>query len=559
MSVKSPDQGIQNSTSTCQPAGNAERALLDLFAGAEQVDLLRPDIAADLLSRLCAIFNSLAAGLLLLHSESADLHIFFRSGERNYYLEDVHLDWDQGQLEASIQNRALIDIPYAASVTGLERLPAELDITNAALLAAPIAGGEQSYGALFIVSTPGCKYSQRGQELLNATTHLIYNQMRHQSSIQSLQAAVAGLETSRDQLLHSRNVLRALFDSFPDGLYIIDPDYRLAAVNMHRARGTGSHPNLLVGKSCYQVLFNRQEPCPDCRAVTTLTRGEMTVHTRQERNPDGEIQEWEIFSYPIYDRDEHVIQAILLEQDVTDKRHLELTLAQSEKLAALGQWTASLAHELNNPLTAIIANAQLLSREIPSEDDRHELVDLIARAGERANLVVRNLLDLARKEDDLFKPTDINQTLRKSLDFLQHELVARAVELVFEPAESLPLVNASSDHLQGVWLNLLTNALDSLEDEPGTIIIQTFKQGEEVWVKIHDSGQGIPPERLERIFQPFYTTKIRGRGTGLGLSVCQRIIVQHGGRIQVESQPGSGTQVSVALPLISPRLRPPVA
>jgi signal transduction histidine kinase len=559
MNVKSPDQGIQNPTYTCQPAGDAERALLEFFTGPEQVDLLRPDTAADLLSRLCAIFNSLAAGLLLLHGESADLHIFFRSVERNYHLEDVHLDWDRGQLEAAIQSRALIDIPYAASVTGLERLPAELDLSNAALLAAPIAGGEQSYGALFIISTPGCTYTQRGQELLSATTRLVYNQMRHQSSIQSLQAAVAGLETSRDQLLHSRNVLRALFDSFPDGLYIIDRDYRLAAVNMHRSRRTGSHPNLLVGKICYQVLFSRQEPCPDCRAVTTFTRGEMTVRTRQERSPERGIQEWEIYSYPIFDRDEQVIQAILLEQDVTDKRHLELTLAQSEKLAALGQWAASLAHELNNPLTAIIANAQLLSREIPSEDDRHEMVDLIARAGERANLVVRNLLDLSRKEDDLFKPTDINQTLQKSLDFLQHELVARSVELVFEPAGSLPLVNASSDHLQGVWLNLLTNALDSLEDEPGTIIIRTFEQGEEVLVTIHDSGQGIPADRLERIFEPFYTTKTRGRGTGLGLSVCQRIIKQHGGRIQVESQPGSGTQFRVALPLISPSLRPPVS
>ena len=373
--------------------------------------------------------------------------------------------------------------------------------------------------------------------------------LRNQGTLLALQAANAGLEINRDQLLHSRNVLRALFDSFPDELYIIDRESRLTAVNIRRARRTGSHPNMLVGKICYQALYNRQSPCTDCQAFSTLATGEMAARTRREWSPDHETQEWEIYSYPIYDGGDQVVQAILLEQDITEKRYLELTLAQSEKLAAMGQWAASLAHELNNPLTAIIANAQLLGREIPLNDDRHELVDLIARAGERANQVVRNLLDLARKDEYLLKPTDVNQTLRKSLDFLQHELVARSINLVFEPAKSLPLVQASSDHLQGIWLNLLTNALDSIEDEPGTIQVKTFEQDNQVFVLILDNGKGIAADKLERIFEPFFTTKTPGRGTGLGLSVCQRIIKQHGGRIQVESQPGAGTQFTVILPV----------
>jgi two-component system NtrC family sensor kinase len=243
------------------------------------------------------------------------------------------------------------------------------------------------------------------------------------------------------------------------------------------------------------------------------------------------------------------MQAILLEQDITDKLHLELTLAQSEKLAAMGQWAASLAHEINNPLTAIIANAQLLKREIPAEDDRQELVDLIARAGERANQVVRNMLDLARKDEYLFGPTDINQTIRRSLDFLQHELAAREINFIYQPADSLPLINASPDHLQGVWLNLLTNAMDSTEDLPGEIRVSSAQHGNDVHVVIEDNGRGISPEELERIFEPFFTTKAHGRGTGLGLPVCQRIIKQHGGRIRVESQSGEGTRFTVILPV----------
>jgi two-component system NtrC family sensor kinase len=372
--------------------------------------------------------------------------------------------------------------------------------------------------------------------------------IHHQLTVRVLKAAAGSLRISRDQLLHSRNVLRALFDSFPDGLYIIDQQYQLTAVNMQRARRAGRHPNLLVGGRCYQILFNRKAPCPECHVLDTLKNGDTSTRTYRDKDMGGEILEWEIYTYPILDSESQVVQAIVLEQDITEKRRLELTLAQSEKLAAMGQWAASLAHEINNPLTAIIANAQLLKREIPPEDDKHELVDLIARAGERANHVVRNMLDLARKEEYMFGPTDINHTIRRSLEFLQHELAARSIHLFLESGEDLPLVNASPDHLQGVWLNLLTNAMDSIDRVSGEISLNTFARENEVYVVVEDNGQGIPPERLAHIFEPFYTTKAPGQGTGLGLPVCQRIIKQHGGRILVESQPGKGTKFTVILP-----------
>ncbi len=385
--------------------------------------------------------------------------------------------------------------------------------------------------------------------MLSALASGISAQLHSQGIIQSLQAANAGLETSREQLLHSRNVLRALFDSFPDGIYIIDRDYQLTAVNVQRAQRIGKHPTALVGRICYQALYNRESPCAECRVWGTIYYGESTTQNRREKSLDGEIQEWELHSYPIRDSQERVVQAILLEQDITDNRRLELTLAQSEKLAAVGQWAASLAHEINNPLTAIIANAQLLEREIPEGDDLRELVDLISRAGERANQVVRNLLDLARKDEYLFGATDINQTIGRSLSLLQHEFAARDIDLVLDPGESLPPVQGSPDHLQSVWLNLLSNALDSVADQDGQVRVRTYLDGDEVCVLIADNGEGIPPEAIARIFEPFYTTKAAGHGTGLGLSVSQRIIGQHGGRILVESQPGAGTSFTVKLPV----------
>ncbi len=367
--------------------------------------------------------------------------------------------------------------------------------------------------------------------------------------IQQLKVANADLEASRWQLLHSRNTLRTLFDSIPTSIYIVDRKYILTSVNIHRSQRIDELPNQLVGRRCFEALYHRDDVCPDCRVIETLFGGRSTLRTKRQWEVEGDAQEWEISSYPIYDNAGQVTQSILLEQDVTEKRRLEATLAQSEKLAAVGQLAAGIAHEINNPLTVIVANAQLLQRELPDDDDKQELVDLIARAADRATQVVRNLLDLARKEQYDFTLIDVNETIRKSLKLLQHEFLARSVHLDVELANDMPQVMASQDHLQGVWINLMTNALDALESDPKEIRIGTRLQGNEVRITISDSGQGIPPERLSRIFEPFYTTKAPGRGTGLGLSLCHRIIKQHGGRILVDSQMGVGTQFTVILPV----------
>jgi two-component system NtrC family sensor kinase len=164
--------------------------------------------------------------------------------------------------------------------------------------------------------------------------------------------------------------------------------------------------------------------------------------------------------------------------------------------------------------------------------------------------MVRNLLDFARKEQGQLVLTNINDTLRSALSLIQHELMTRSISLSFDAAENLPQVMVRADSLQGVWLNLLLNAIESIERMGGMIRVSSRRVGDEVQVSIVDNGRGIPPERLERIFEPFYTTKAPGRGTGLGLSVCSRIIEQHRGRLLVQSHVGVGSQFTVILPVL---------
>lgn len=417
------------------------------------------------------------------------------------------------------------------------------------LICAPLLANGHALGAIKVVNEHLNAYDDFDCDLLSTIAALASSAIHHQRTIQQLKITNADLEAGRWELLSSRNTLRALFDHLPVALYIVDQEYRLGAVNKSRAKRAGSNsPKSLVGQLCYQALFKRDLPCQDCRVKETLQAGVSTDRSERRHTGEEDITEWEISTYPILDENERVVQTILFEQDVTDRRRLESILTQSEKLAAIGQLAAGVAHEINNPLTAIIANAQILHRELPAGSDLQESVDLIARAGARAAQVVRNLLDFARKEEYHLGLTDLNETLERALELVQHELLSRGVRMEFSPDPDLPPILASQDHLQSVWLNLLLNAIDSLDKTPGEIKIATRRIGREIHISVRDNGKGIPPDRLTRIFEPFYTTKAAGRGTGLGLSVSHRIVKQHGGRISVESHPGTGSSFTVILP-----------
>jgi two-component system NtrC family sensor kinase len=347
----------------------------------------------------------------------------------------------------------------------------------------------------------------------------------------------------------SCDALRAIINSIPFALYVVDANYTLITANTTLTQRTHQVSEALVGQICYQALYQTAQPCPGCLVHETLQEARPTTRIRQSRQNGQEMQLWEVGSYPIWDAQGQVIQAILLEQEVTERHRLESLVAQSEQLAAIGQLAAGVAHEINNPLTAILANAQLLQREIEPEDDKQELVSMISEAGSRAAQVVRSLLDLARLEQYEFLPSNVNESIRKAVELVKHEIVSKNIHLNTELSSTLPLIRASQSHLQGVWVNLLLNATDAFEEPAGEIRVTANRVGNDVQVIIADNGKGISPEHLPHIFDPFYTTKSAGHGTGLGLSVCDRVIKRHNGHIQIKSEAGKGTEITVTLPV----------
>ncbi len=358
------------------------------------------------------------------------------------------------------------------------------------------------------------------------------------------------------ELLEGRNTLQALIDGISHPIYTISDDWKLVVVNKSKADQLGTTPEALSGRICFRVFYNRQQPCEHCTVALTL-KDKAEQHWPVRWLGDDHLpREWEVSAYPIPGKQASSARAVLVWQDKTEERRLENSLMQAGKLAAIGQLAAGVAHEINNPLTAINANAQMLKMVMPVEDENYESVDLIVRAGERAAKVVRGLLDFARQEQYSFTTGDLGESLQEALDLVNYQLQSANIHVIkgFEP--TLPLVVASWEHLKSVWLNLLLNARDALLHNNGErqleVLAKVNKDGQAVQVVMHDNGKGMTSAETLHIFEPFYTTKGPGQGTGLGLATCHRIIEQHGGEISVASKVGEGTTFLITLPIQRP-------
>ena len=234
-------------------------------------------------------------------------------------------------------------------------------------------------------------------------------------------------------------------------------------------------------------------------------------------------------------------------------RRTQQSLVQSAKLAAIGELAASVAHEINNPLTVILGNSQLLLYQLAPDSAEHRKAVSIETEANRAGKIVRDLLDFSRRREPTRAPVALHEVLERSIDLIRPKLKTAGVEVERVFNVGLPPILGDRDQLTQVFVNMVTNAVDAM-DSGGSLVIETGLQQSDdgrqmVGVSFTDTGHGISPEQIERIFEPFYTTKAEGRGTGLGLSVSLGIVRAHGGTIDIESKPGVGTTVRIRLPL----------
>ena len=239
---------------------------------------------------------------------------------------------------------------------------------------------------------------------------------------------------------------------------------------------------------------------------------------------------------------------LLVFDDITEKIRLESQLQQAERLSSIGLFAAGIAHEVNTPLAGISSYAQMLRDELPEGDPHRPLLEKIEQQSFRASEILNNLLNFARFSDRDFEEVNLNTLMLDTLSLLEHQLRKNAVkvELDFEP--TLPRTLGNGGKLQQVFMNLFLNARDAMP-RGGRLKLISRCVNSELLIQIQDSGAGISRADIQRIYDPFFTTKAVGEGTGLGLSVSYGIIQEHSGRIAVESEQGKGTVFSLYFPL----------
>jgi two-component system, NtrC family, sensor kinase len=252
---------------------------------------------------------------------------------------------------------------------------------------------------------------------------------------------------------------------------------------------------------------------------------------------------------PLVSKEFKQIGRLIIFDDITERSELEARLVQADKLSSIGMLAAGVAHEVNTPLAVISTYAQMLAKQVNDDDPKSRLLEKIAKQTFRASEIVNSLLNFSRTSKSDLDDVDLNRVITDTISLVGHQLQKAGVAARMDLASELPPIKGNANKLQQVFLNLVLNARDAMEGG-GTLAIHSWSEGDTVRVDVSDTGQGIAPEHLARIYDPFFTTKQGRKGTGLGLSVTYGIVQEHGGSIDVQSEPGAGTLFHLEFPLV---------
>jgi two-component system NtrC family sensor kinase len=359
------------------------------------------------------------------------------------------------------------------------------------------------------------------------------------------------------EIEEQRRFITLVIDCLPVGLYVVDREYRIQIWNRKRETGTqGLRKDEVVGRPVFEVLTRQ----PALQLKEEFDQVFATGEIRQieiEVAVAGEQKYYRISKIPMRQDGETITHVITIGEDVTETHVAQQRILQSEKLAAIGQLAAGVMHEINNPLATIGACVAALENRLEDEptpqtrQSIREYLHIVDKEVQRCTTIVDGLLDFSRPKGKRKGPVLLTAILEDTLFLLKHHERFKRIQVHREFAGDLPEVQGNHEQLIQVFMALMLNALDAME-QGGYLSVRAYRsraRSDEVVVDIEDTGVGIPRAELTKIFEPFYTTKAPGRGTGLGLSVCYGIVAEHRGRIEVESQQGRGSVFRVFLPL----------
>jgi two-component system NtrC family sensor kinase len=344
---------------------------------------------------------------------------------------------------------------------------------------------------------------------------------------------------------------RDLFDNANDFIFTVDSDFRISSANKVVLNSTGYGPEEIIGIKVTRFVPPDQRPrifkllkrrLASVQAPATF---ELPVWGKHRRETILEV------TIRVQREGKRPVSVHCIARDITMRRQLEQQLRQTEKLSTIGKLVAGVAHELNNPLTSIIGYASLLQdSDLPK--DQQEDLKVIFRQAQRARVIVRDLLTFARKIDLETEPVDLNEIIQASLSLMKPHLQNQNIKLTTSLDLGLPQTIADPHQLEQVFINLITNAVQALAANEGSrqLIIESRHEADTILLSIADNGPGISNDIINRLFDPFFSTKQVGEGTGLGLSICFGIISEHKGRIWADHALNGGAIFHIELPVV---------
>jgi two-component system, NtrC family, sensor kinase len=349
------------------------------------------------------------------------------------------------------------------------------------------------------------------------------------------------------QLLQQEEFRRRLLESFPDLILVVDLQERYTFVSARVRDLLGYQPEDLLGKRISEMEDHSSELVVLYKQVA-LSHETFGSAEYSARHRDGSWRTMRASASQFYDAESRLAGVIISARDITMERKLEQQIVQSERLAAMGAMIGGVAHELNNPLTAIMGVSELL-QDSQSMDSARKQIGILQQQARRATEIVHNLTYFSTPPAAEKTRVNLGEIVERTLNLHSYSLRKNNITVDFLREPGLPYVNGDPHQLMQVFLNLVLNAEQAIREsrEKGTLRIRLSDMGDTVAASFQDDGPGIPSDILGNIFDPFYTTKRPGRGTGLGLSICKSVMKEHSGTIEAANAPGGGAVFTVTL------------
>jgi PAS domain S-box-containing protein len=343
---------------------------------------------------------------------------------------------------------------------------------------------------------------------------------------------------------------------YPDAIISLDLDGHILLWNRGAELTFGYAADEVIGQSTEVLLPKKKKYANELAVIRRELERHGYVRAREtvRRAKDGREVHVLLTETTLKNADGDPTGSFVILKDIDDRKRLERRLIQSERLSVIGKMASHLAHEIKNPLNSILLNAELLGDEIndlsaaASADgtEARSLLDVILREVRQLRKVAELYLDFARSPKNVTRRVSINGLLRQIIRFLKNECAEKNIRVLKSLSREVPASNVDPIKLKQAFLNVIRNAIEAVGSN-GELAIASRLAGDQAEITVKDSGPGMTPEELEQLFTPFFTTK--AAGTGLGLAYAQQVVLEHGGEIRCDSQPGEGTTFTIALPV----------